>query len=56
MKEEVMPLCPEDSDPFLVTRTNKIQQLVGDAMKKDEERERKEMLVKMRACELLLIE
>lgn len=36
MKEEVVHLCPQDSDPFLVTRTNKIQQLVGDAMKKDE--------------------
>ena len=37
-------------------RTHRLQQLVGVALKDDEKRERREMLLKIRACELLLVE
>jgi hypothetical protein len=39
-----------------VGRTSRLEVLVGAALKAEEEQERREMMLKVRACELLLVE
>lgn len=54
MKKEVEEIAA--NDPFLVEKTNSLQKLINNESKEEELQERKEMMLKIRACELLLIE
>jgi hypothetical protein len=38
MNQEVQELSPDEPDPFLVARTSRLQELVGSALKEEEQR------------------